>query len=152
MGERLQRSRIGFCIGGIDFSYNESRRCDFLSHWSPHIWFLTSKIHRARWETLLRGVFLRSRAIPRPVKIQDWDGELGAIGYSLKYEFKRRISAMGRRSQSTRVCKVTSYDRLRSHERFELYSYLHRIGLGSRILLMGVEADPSPHLTLHDEE
>lgn len=149
---RLARSRIGFCIGGVDFSFNESRRGDFSPHWSPHIWFLTDKFNQARWEVRLRGYFARSLAIPRPVKIQDWDGDLAAIGYSLKYEFKRRISTMGRRAQGTRVCKVTNYDRLRSQERFELYSYLHRIGLGSRIFLMGVEVDDPPRLTLSESD
>ncbi|MHC2390900.1 hypothetical protein ACVMFA_009457 [Bradyrhizobium liaoningense] len=152
VGERLNRGKISFCVGGVDFSFNESRRGDFPSHWSPHIWLLTDKFNRARWEMRLRHQFERSRAAPRPVKIQDWDGDLAAIGYSLKYEFKRRISKMGRRSQDTRICKITSYDRLRSHERFELYSYLHRIGLGSRILLMGVETDNPPHLTISYEK
>lgn len=152
VGGRLNRSKISFCVGGVDFSLNESRRGDFPSHWSPHVWLLTDKFNRARWEMRLRHQFERSRAAPRPVKIQDWDGDLAAIGYSLKYEFKRRISKMGRRSQDTRICKITSYDRLRSRERFELYSYLHRIGLGSRILLMGIETDNPPHLTISDEK
>jgi hypothetical protein len=152
VGERLTRSKISFCVGGVDFSFNESRRGDFPPHWSPHIWLLTDKFNRARWEMRLRRYFKRSRATPRPVKIQDWDGDLAAIGYSLKYGFSRRISTLGRRSQNTRECKVTNYDRLRSHERFELYSYLHRIGLGSRILLMGVEANNPPHLTFSDEK
>ena len=152
VAERLVRSKISFCIGGIDFSFNESRRGDFSPHWSPHVWLLTNKFNRVRWETRLRQHFMRSRATPRPVKIQDWDGNSAAIGYSLKYKFNRRISTLGRRSQDARVCKVTNYDRLRSHERFELYSYLHKIGLGSRILLMGIEADHPPHLTISDDE
>lgn len=149
-GKRLSQSRISFCVGGVDFSFNESRRGDFSPHWSPHIWFLTDKFNRARWEVRLRNHFARSPAIPRPVKIQAWDGDLAAIGYSLKYEFKRRISTVGRRSQGTRVCRVTNYDRLRSQERFELYSYLHKIGLGSRIFLMGIETHDPPHLTMSD--
>jgi hypothetical protein len=152
VGERLARSKISFGVGGVDFSFNESRRDDFSSHWSPHIWLLTDKFNRARWEMRLRKHFKRSRATPRPVKVQDWDGDLAAIGYSLKYQFSRRISTIGRRSQDTRVCRVTNYDRLYSHERFELYSYLHGIGLGSRILLMGVEAHRLPHLTMPDEK
>lgn len=151
VGERLARSKISFCVGGVDFSFNESRRGDFSPHWSPHIWLLTNKFNRARWEMRLRQHFIRSRAIPRPVKIQQWDGDLAAIGYSLKYDFSRRISTIGRRSLDTRECKVTNYDRLRSRERFELYSYLHRIGLGSRILLMGLETTNPPHLAASDE-
>jgi hypothetical protein len=150
VGARLARSRLSFCVGGVDFSFNESRRGDFSPHWSPHIWFLTDKSNQARWEVRLRRYFVRSPAVPRPVKIQQWDGDLAAIGYSLKYEFRRRISNVGRREQGARLCKVTNYDRLRSHERFELYSYLHKIGLGSRILLIGVEVDNPPHLTLSE--
>jgi hypothetical protein len=152
VGEQLVRSKISLCVGGVDFSFNESRRGDFSPHWSPHIWFLTDKFNQARWEVRLRKYFIRSRAIPRPVKIQQWDGDSAAIGYSLKYEFSRRISTMGRRGQGARLCKVTNYDRLRSHERFELYSYLHKIGLGSRILLMGIEVDHPPHLTLSESD
>jgi hypothetical protein len=152
VGARLARSRISFCVGGVDFSFNESRRDDFSPHWSPHIWFLTDKFNRVRWEIRLRNYFARSPAIPRPVKIQDWDGDLAAIGYSLKYEFKRRISTIGLRAQGTRLCKATNYDRLRSQERFELYSYLHQIGLGSRIFLMGVEVDDPPRLTLSESD
>jgi len=152
VGERLAQSKIGFCVGGVDFSFNESRRGDFSPHWSPHIWLLTDKFNRARWEMRLRHQFEHSRTTPRPVKIQEWDGDLAAIGYSLKYGFSRRISTIGRRSNGTRVCKVTNYDRLRSRERFELYSYLHEIGLGSRILLMGVETNDPPHLTISDEK
>jgi hypothetical protein len=84
------------------------------------------------------------------VKIQDWDGDPAAIGYALKYRFNRRISTTGYRPQDTRLCKITNYDRLRSHERFELYSYLHEVGLGSRILLMGVNIDDPPHLMISD--
>jgi hypothetical protein len=152
VGERLMQSRISFCVGGVDFSFNESRRGDFSPHWSPHIWFLTDKFNRARWEIRLRNYFARTPAIPRPVKIQQWDGDLAAIGYSLKYEFKRRISTTGQRSQGARRCKVTTYDRLRSQERFELYSYLHQIGLGSRVFLMGVEVDHPPRLTLSESD
>ena len=54
----------------------------------------------------LRKRFERSRATPRPVKILDWDGELAAVGYSLKYEFKRRISTIGLRSKDGRRCKT----------------------------------------------
>lgn len=64
VGERLNRSKISFCIGGVDFSFNESRRGDFPSHWSPHIWLLTDKFNRARWEMRLRHQFGRSRGTP----------------------------------------------------------------------------------------
>jgi hypothetical protein len=145
---KLTKSKVRFCIGGIDFTYNEHRGNDFRPHWAPHIWILTHKRNRHRWETLLRRYFSRTRTVFRPIKIQDWDGDRAAIGYALKYQFGRRISDLGLRSSGERVCKVTSYDRLRSRERFELYSYLHEIGLGARILLMGIESTPPPLLRL----
>jgi hypothetical protein len=139
-----------FGVGGIDFTYNEHRDGNFPSHWAPHIWLLTNKLNRARWEILLRKQFVRTRAIRRPVKINDWDGNRAAIGYSLKYKFGRRISDLGQRGEAARICRVTAYDRLRSAERFELYSYLDHIGLGSRILLMGIESGRPPRLRLAD--
>lgn len=152
LGEKLARSKIHFCVGGIDFTYNEHRHQKFAPHWSPHIWLLANHQNRRRWEVLLRRVFVRTAAIQRPVKIQEWDGRRGAIGYSLKYQFGRRISDVGIRSHSRRACKITTYDRLRSAERFELYSYLHQIGLGARILLIGVNMDSPPLLRLTDDE
>ena len=32
----LIRSKIRFCVGGIDFTYNEHRQIDFRPHWAPH--------------------------------------------------------------------------------------------------------------------
>lgn len=142
----LSNSRIHFCVGGIDFSYNEHRRNRFAAHWAPHVWLLIHKYNRPRWEALLRRHFRRTKTIPRPVMIKSWDGDLAAIGYSLKYKFGRRISGIDVRSAGTRRCNVTDYDRLRSKERFELYSYLHEIGLGKRILVMGLETTPVPTL------
>ena len=46
MGERLVGSKISFCVGGVDFSFNESRRGDFSPHWSPHIWLLTDRFNQ----------------------------------------------------------------------------------------------------------
>jgi hypothetical protein len=119
---KLTKSRLRLCIGGIDFSFNEHRQGTIGPHWAPHIWLLASNYNQARWERLLRRHFQRTQSILRPVKIQDWDGDRSAIGYALKYKFGRRISGIGVRSQGTRTCKVTDYDRLRSKERFELYT------------------------------
>jgi hypothetical protein len=151
IGLKLAKSRMHFGLGGVDFTYNEHRDGHFSSHWAPHVWMLTNKYNRARWETLLRRKFVRTQAIRRPVKINEWDGNRAAIGYSLKYKFGRRISDVGQRGEAARVCKITTYDRLRSAERFELYSYLNEIGLGSRILLMGIESSRPPLLRLADD-
>jgi hypothetical protein len=39
----LTRSKIRFCVGGIDFTYNEHRGNGFRPHWAPHLWILTHK-------------------------------------------------------------------------------------------------------------
>jgi hypothetical protein len=150
--ERLHKSRIDFAVGGIDFTLNEHRKGRFPAHWAPHFWFLANRYNRARWEVLLRRTFVRTPTVPRPIKIQLWDGRRAALGYALKTQFGRRISRLGYRQygDGTRRCKITCYDRLRSAERFELYTFLAQIGLGSRILMIGIDTQHWPVLRLSE--
>jgi hypothetical protein len=150
--DRLSASSVHFAVGGMDFTFNEHRNRRFIAHWSPHFWFLTNRYNRVRWEALLRRTFVRTLTVPRPIKIQLWDGRRAALGYALKTQFGRRISRLGYRQygDGTRRCKITCYDRLRSAERFELYTLLAQIGLGSRILLIGIDTQHWPVLRLSE--
>jgi hypothetical protein len=153
IADNLISCGISFVIGGIDFSYNEHREGRFAPYWSPHAWFLTTGYRSDQWSARLRRAFPGTSLIPRPVKIDDWDGRRALIGYSLKYDFKRRISQTDtrrRRGGGTRKCQVTQYDRLRSIERFELYSCLHEMGLGARLLLMGIDTQSWPDLQISE--
>ncbi len=153
LADRLASSGIASVIGGIDYSLNEHAEGRFEAYWSPHVWFLTTSYRSYRWSALLRQTFPGTSLTPRPIKIEDWDGRRRAIGYSLKYEFQRRISLTDtrqRRGGGTRKCRATRYDRLRSAERFELYSHLHEIGLGARLLLMGFETNSWPELRISE--
>lgn len=137
----LQACRIKVFVGGIDFSLNEHTSDLFQAHWSPHVWLLTSSFNQPRWEKRLRRTFKRTRTVFRPVKIQHWDGNRAAIGYAFKTQFNRRISKIGERRyrDGSRMCRITSYDRLRREERIELYTFLHNSHLSDRILLKGMD-------------
>jgi hypothetical protein len=150
LAERLRQSRIHFAVGGIDFTLNEHKDRRFRTHWAPHFWLLVHRYNRSRWEVLLRRSFIRTPTVPRPIKIQLWDGRRAALGYALKTQFGRRISSLGYRQHGdgTRRCKITTYDRLRSSERSELYTFLAKIGLQSRILMIGVDTQRWPVLQL----
>lgn len=141
IASRLSQSRLSFAFGGIDFSLNEHEQGKFHPHWSPHVWLVVSNFMFARWSVLLSGAFPRIESVPRPIRIQAWDGARRALGYALKYSFPRRISYTASRpyKNGIRKCQNTRNDELRSSERFELYSYLDQISLGSRVFLTNDE-------------
>jgi hypothetical protein len=142
----MERCRIPFAVGGIDFSFNEHKTQLFPSRWVPHFWILANRANRVRWEILLRKAYPANRWVLRPVKIETWDGKRRALGYALKTNFSRRISLTGTRHyrRGERTCKITTYDRLRVRERLELYQFLAKIGLGARIIVLGVDAQEWP--------
>lgn len=137
IASKLAESRLSFAFGGIDFSLNEHQDGKFDPYWAPHVWLVVSNVMYERWSVLLSAVFPKSRTILRPMRIQAWNGKRRALGYALKYNFDRRISYTTARSylNGVRECRNTRKDKLRSSERFELYSYLDQISIGSRIFL-----------------
>jgi hypothetical protein len=78
-------------------------------------------------------------AVPRPIKIQKFDGKLGGLAYALKTEFVRRVSyrQITHTWDKTRVARNTSDQALRVRERLELIPYLANAGLASRVFLLG---------------
>jgi hypothetical protein len=79
----------------------------------------------------------------RPVVVKEWDGDFRAFSYVFKPHFARRISIaratrFNPRTNGTRSCQATTYDRLRVSERIELALFLDAIGLGGRLLFRNV--------------
>lgn len=150
IASRLSESRLSFAFGGIDFSLNEHEDGMFEPYWSPHVWLVVSNFMRDRWSTLLSLSFPRTANVPRPTRILAWDGKRRALGYALKYSFSRRISCSTSRSYKSGVrrCQNTRNDELRSSERFELYSYLDQVSIGSRVFLSNDEAKETGSIRL----
>lgn len=78
--------------------------------------------------------------MPRPIKVVRWDGRSEALRYTLKANFERRIGRdHGQRFSKTkgtsRTCRVTEKQRLRSREKRELLLHLDQIGLQGRLFL-----------------
>lgn len=134
----LSRARVGLAIGGVDFSLNEFPVSKLASRWVPHFYLLAHNSNRARWETELRRNYPCSRAVPRPIRIAPWDGNIRSCGYMLKMRFDRRIEVLAeqRNANGYRRFKDTRKDKLRSTERAEIYAYLHSIGLEARLILI----------------
>lgn len=134
------KGRILIAIGGVDFSFNEHLSKGHDGRWVPQFWLLVHVGNRARWERAFRRIYQPRQNVPRPVKILIWDGNIDALGYSLKTNFVRRISTRTERFArgKFRSCKNTRADRLRAAERVELFQYLHSLGLEARLVLFGV--------------
>lgn len=143
---RLHTSHLAMAIGGFDFSLNLHRNGEFQPHWSPHMWLLANVNDEISWERHLRRSFERSEAVVIPKRIERWDGRPNAIAYSLKATFHRRITEQRLRRANGRLSQGTNDDRLRSRERLELLTYLHQIGLGARVILIGIDTTFWPHL------
>lgn len=110
------------------------------------MWLLANVNDEISWERHLRRSFERSEAVVIPKRIERWDGRPNAIAYSLKATFHRRITEQRLRRANGRLSQGTNDDRLRSRERLELLTYLHQIGLGARVILIGIDTTFWPHL------
>ena len=137
----LRKGHAGIAVGGLDLSFNEFPRTKQVSRWVPQFWLLIHNANRARWENVLRKKYPARALVPRPIKIQSWDGNIAAAGYALKTSFiRRRTIQTGRYARGEYLaCQNTTHDRLRAAERVELFRYLHKIGLEARIVLLDVD-------------
>jgi hypothetical protein len=140
LSRALRKGHAGIAVGGIDFSFNEYPGTKQLSRWVPQFWLLIHNANRTRWENVLRKQYPTRVLVPRPIKIQSWDGNIAAAGYALKTNFIRRRTIQTERYArgKYRPCQNTTNDRLRAIERVELYRYLHAIGLEARIVLFDI--------------
>ena len=127
-------------LGAIDISMNEHLQGRYERHWSEHLYGVTVTSDIARLKRDLQNYFPRTDAVPRPVKVKEWDGSKKALRYIFKPNFWRRIADdNGRRFRkatgTNRKCRTTTKARLRSRHRLELYLFLDEIGLQGRLFL-----------------
>ena len=141
---RLDRAGVGWALGAWDLSMNEHRTARYAPFWLPHLHLLTEAWDPEALQRRLKRSSPGTDAVPRPVKVQPWDGRGNALLYPLKMKFDRRVGVddAERFSPKTgrwRRCRATSHQRLRSAERFELLLHLDEIGLGGRLFLRGAQ-------------
>jgi hypothetical protein len=141
---RLNRSKVGVVIGAWDYSFNEHKTNRYAPAWLMHLHGMAITDDPEGLKRRLQKQFPRSDAVPRPVKVQVWDGRKNALYYLLKSRFDRRVGMhKGERfnvkTGKPRQCRVTSQQRLRAAERLELLLRLDGIGRGGRLFLRKVQ-------------
>jgi hypothetical protein len=137
----LKKTKIGVALGGIDFSFNEDREGKYAPFWSVHFYLIASTEDKKKLSKKLRELFLESDIVPRPVKISRFKNTERRRSYALKMNFKRRIGYHETKNQNGKIrkCRNASRDKLRAAERFELFLYLDKIGLASRVICWGAK-------------
>ena len=127
-------------IGGSDWSFNEHDEDRYQPHWSHHLYGFAATTDPEELKKALQRQFPKSDAIPRPVKVQVWDGKKRPIRYMLKPEFWRRIGTddgerFDKANGEQRSCRATDKQPLRSSRKRELLLHLDEIGLQGRLVM-----------------
>jgi hypothetical protein len=139
--EALGRAGVTWFIGALDYSANEHADDLYERHWSEHFFGFTSTSDLAGLKKKLREQFPATDAIPRPIKIQPWDGNEKALLYLFKPNAWRRVATDdGERFEKKRghmrpPCRATDKQRLTSKQRVRLALHLDGIGFQGRMVL-----------------
>jgi hypothetical protein len=142
--EALGRAGVTWFIGGSDWSFNEHQDDRYRRHIAHHFYGFTSTTDPDDLRKRLQAQFPKTDAIPRPVKVQSWDGDRKAIRYMIKANFRRRIGSdegqrFNKANGKNRSCRATDKQPLRSSQKRELLSHLDQIGLQGRLMLKWVQ-------------
>jgi hypothetical protein len=142
--EALGRAGVTWFVGASDWSFNEHQDNRYQPHWAHHFYGFTATTDPDDLKKRLQAQFPKTDAIPRPVKVQVWDGKKKPIRYMLKSEFYRRIgSDEGQRFNKAdgkdRSCRATDKQPLRSSQKRELLLHLDQIGFQGRLMLRWVQ-------------
>jgi hypothetical protein len=135
----LRDAGVRHALGGIDISRNEDRDSKD-AYWCLHVWAIIPSNEVEEWGPKLRRLYVRTDRVRRPIMVKPYDGNVEALAYALKTEFKRRVSYVQEKLVDgvKRTCSNTSNQSLRVAERLELYPFLDSQGLAARVFLMGV--------------
>jgi hypothetical protein len=137
--EDLARAGVTWFVGGLDYSFNEHNTGRYKPHWSEHFFGFTSTANIELLKEKSLAQFPETDAIPRPVKIEEWDGDDRAIRYALKANFWRRVATdtgerYDKKRGGNRRCRDTRKERLRARERVELLIHLDKVGFQGRFI------------------
>jgi hypothetical protein len=138
--DALGRADVPWFLGGSDWSFNEHQNDRYGPHWSHHFYGFTTTTDPDDLKKKLQAQFPKTDAIPRPVKVQEWDGKKKAIAYMVKSKFNRRIASddgqrFDKDKGENRSCRATDKQPLKSSQRRDLLLHLDQIGLQGRLIL-----------------
>jgi hypothetical protein len=138
--EALGRAGVTWFIGGSDWSFNEHDEDRYQPHWSHHLYGFAATTDLEELKKRLQHQFPKTDAIPRPVKVQVWDGKKRPIRYMVKSKFWRRIGTddgerFDKAHGEQRSCRATDKQPLPSSRRRELLLHLDEIGLQGRLVM-----------------
>jgi hypothetical protein len=140
----LGAANIQSGIGGVDFSFNEDREKKWQPFICPHIYFITATDNKRALRRMLQSIYKPNAAILEPIELPIFDNTAWRRSYSLKMKFKRRISYYKMRKENQKKrSRNSSYDKLRTSERIELFKYLHHIGFAARVIFKGIKPEIS---------
>lgn len=136
----LDKAGVGWAIGALDYSLNEHKTERYEPCWLIHLHLVTVTDDPEALRRRLTAACPASDAVPRPVRVQEWDGRDNALLYLLKMKFARRVGfddaeRFSPRTGGWRRCRATSQQRLRSAERLELLLHLDGIGPDGRLFM-----------------
>ena len=138
--EALGRAGVTWFVGGSDWSFNEHEDNRYPRHISHHFYGFTATTDPEDLKRKLQGQFSKTDAIPRPVKVQVWDGKEKPIRYMAKSQFFRRIGSdegqrFSKEKGENRSCRATDKQPLRSSQKRNLLLHLDQIGFHGRLML-----------------
>lgn len=144
--EKFGRAHDGIFIGGVDWSFNESKEKKHKPYWCSHIHGITVTDDPKVLKKKLKKQFPSSNTIPRPINVQEWDGEPAALRYPMKPKPKRdrRISTdngkrFDKKTGQHRKCRDTDLQPLKSKDKLELLLHLDTIGIAGRLVQKNVQ-------------
>lgn len=144
--EKLGRAHVATFIGAVDFSLNESKEKKHKPYWCSHVHGLTVTNDAKALKPALKKEFPPTDTIPRPVKVEEWDGETAALRYPMKPKPKRdrRISTdngkrFNKKTGQRRRCRATDKQPLKSKDKLELLLHLDTMGITGRLFLKNVQ-------------
>jgi hypothetical protein len=138
--EAMGRAGVTWFVGATDWSFNEHIDGRYPSSWQEHFSGFTVTDDPSELKKKLKEQFPKTDAIPRPVKVEAWDGDKKAIAYMMKREFWRRIGSddgqrFGKDGSKKRKCRATDKQPLGSSQKHELLLHLDEIGIQGRLMM-----------------
>ena len=132
---KLNGANIDIAIGGVDFSFNEDEDGLYEPHWCPHIHLVGWTTNESKLKAALKKQFPKDDITKtRPTHVKEFDGTRYGISYLYKITFESRV----RYRRTKKGCRDTKYRKLTSDQRVELALFLHTVGLGARLISVGL--------------
>lgn len=137
----LEQAGVQLLCGGIDLSVNEEPTTRSSSdikclRVQNHLWAIGPETDIRHAESTIREIFAQATQIPRPVKIDRFDGRLKGYAYALKTNFQRRIRLAPKLEYNRRW--NTRSKALTVEQTAEVMMLLEMIG-DRRLFLIGAE-------------